>query len=184
MKQAFIFVADGFEEVELITPLDYLRRCNVPTQLVAVGNKQVQSSRGVLITCDAVLEQVLDQAEHAALVVLPGGIPNSTTLGASGELRRFVATAAQHGSIIAAICAAPVYTLGAWGMLDGKRYTCYPGMGGELSTPPVKNMRVVQDGNIITACAAGAAEEFAFSLVHTLCGAEQGLQLQHAIAAR
>ena len=184
MKQAFIFVAAGFEEVELITPLDYLRRCNVPTQLVAVGTRQVQSSRGVLITCDAVLEQVIDQAEQAALVVLPGGIPNSTTLGSSEKLRRFVITAAQHGSIIAAICAAPVCTLGAWGMLEGKRYACYPGMGGELSTPPVKNMRVVQDGNIITACAAGAAEEFAFSLVHALCGAEQVQQLKHSIAAR
>ncbi|MEL3910813.1 MAG: DJ-1/PfpI family protein [Treponema sp.] len=191
MKKVFLFISDGFEEVEAITPLDYLRRCGAETVVVGIGGKAIKSSRSLSITCDFSWDEFiaagvpLEQcARETALVVLPGGLPNSRTLGEHTGLRDFVKTVQNCGGIVAAICAAPVLTLGVWGMLNGKQYTCYPGMGEELPTPPVKDARVIRDGAIITACAAGAAEEFSFMLVEVLYGSEKLRELKTAIAAR
>ncbi|MGP1593956.1 MAG: DJ-1 family glyoxalase III [Treponema sp.] len=184
MKKAFICVADGFEEVETITPVDYLRRCGIDAVLTGLETNTVRSSRGLTVQCDAVLHEVLPYAKEAVLAVLPGGLPNSETLGSSTQLKSFVKTVYENGGIIAAICAAPCFTLGAWGLLEGKKFTCYPGMGMDLPTKPLADKRVVQDGRIITACAAGAAEEFAFALVEALCGAAARDSLRSAIAAR
>ncbi|MGP1576013.1 MAG: DJ-1 family glyoxalase III [Treponema sp.] len=184
MKKAFICVADGFEEVETITPVDYLRRCGIDAVLIGLETNTVRSSRGLTIRCDTVLSEVIPYAKETALVVLPGGLPNSETLGKSTQLRSFIETVYESGGIIAAICAAPCFTLGAWGLLDGKKFTCYPGMGTELLTKPITDVRVVRDDRIITACAAGAAEEFAFALVESLCGESVLTTLKAAIAAR
>ncbi len=184
VKKACIYISDGFEDVEAITPLDYLRRCGVDTVLAGVGSKQIRSAHGVLVTCDVLAEELYDSPADFSLVVLPGGLPNSRTLGMVSALRTFVETVYAQGGIIAALCAAPVFTFGAWGLLEGKAYTCYPGMGTDLSTPPLKGERVVKDGTVITACSAGAAEEFSFALIESFCGADQVKELQKALVAR
>lgn len=197
MKKIFLFIADGFEEVEAITPVDYLRRCGAQVVIVGVGGATIKSSRSVTITCDVSLDALIDPsvsgstasaidglAAETALVILPGGLPNSRSLGENTRIRDFVQAVDRHGGLIGAICAAPVLTLGAWNMLDGKKFTCYPGMSEDLPVPPLKEMRVIQDGNIITACAAGAAEEFAFMLISVLYGAKKLQELKTSIAAR
>jgi len=198
MKKVLLCIADGFEEVEAVTPLDYLRRCGADLTLIGVGGRNIRSSRALNITCDLTLEELLGKdaagaetadtldrpATDIAAVILPGGLPNSRTLGKNAELQNLVRSVAQHGGLVAAICAAPAMTLGAWGMLDGKKFTCYPGMGEDLPTPPVKGARVVRDGAFITACGAGAAEEFAFALVDALYGEKKLTELKTAIVAR
>ena len=195
MKKMFLFIADGFEEVEAVTPLDYLRRCGADLTLVGVGAKVIHSSRGLSVTCDMTLSELFGAGSDAkknaeqvaadtALAILPGGLPNSRTLSENAELRAFIIATAKHGGVVAAICAAPALALGKWGLLNGKRFTCYPGMGEDLPTPPAKGARVIRDGQFITACGAGAAEEFAFALVDALCGEKKLAELKNAIVAR
>ena len=195
MQRVFLFIADGFEEVEAMTPLDYLRRCGADLMLVGVGSKIIRSSRGLTVTCDLTLSDLLGDgmeakrnvdrlAAETALAILPGGLPNSRTLGENAELRAFIIETAKCSGFVAAICAAPALALGKWGLLDGKQFTCYPGMGQDLPTQPVKGARVIRDGTFITACGAGAAEEFAFALVDALYGEKKLDELKNAIVAR
>ena len=195
MQRVFLFIADGFEEVEAMTPLDYLRRCGADLTLVGVGSKIIRSSRGLTVTCDLTLSDLLGDgveakrnaeqlAAETALAILPGGLPNSRTLGENAELRAFIIETAKCGGLVAAICAAPALALGKWGLLDGKQFTCYPGMGQDLPTQPVKGARVIRDSTFITACGAGAAEEFAFALVDALYGEKKLDELKNAIVAR
>ncbi|UTC49901.1 DJ-1 family glyoxalase III [Treponema sp. OMZ 855] len=195
MQRVFLFIADGFEEVEAITPLDYLRRCGADLTLVGVGAKIIRSSRGLAVTCDLALSELIGEGADAkknaeqlaadtVLAILPGGLPNSRTLSESTDLRFFITETAKHGGLVAAICAAPALALGEWGLLDGKQFTCYPGMGEDLSTKPVTGARVIRDGQFITACGAGAAEEFAFALADALYGEKKLAELKSSIVAR
>lgn len=196
MQKVFLFIADGFEEVEAVTPLDYLRRSGADLTLVGVGGKTIRSSRGLNIVCDAVLEDLIGGdaaartqaitalAADTALAILPGGLPNSRALGENAALEAFVKAVAEQGSLVAAICAAPALALGRWGLLNGKRFTCYPEMGEDLPTQPVKGARTMRDGQFITACGAGAAEEFSFALVEALYGVQKAAELKQAIVAR
>lgn len=195
MKKMFLFIADGFEEVEAVTPIDYLRRCGAELSIIGVDTRVIRSARGLSISCDATLPDVLgsgDEAEknaarlaaETALAILPGGLPNSRVLSEHAALQCFITEMVKHGGLIAAICAAPALALGGWGLLNGKRFTCYPGMGTDLPTPPVKGARVVKDGAFITACGAGAAEEFAFAIIDAVYGAAKLAELKNAIVAR
>ena len=195
MQKIFLFIADGFEEVEAVTPFDYLRRCGADLTLVGVGGSVIRSSRGLPVTCDITLSKLIGEGAEAkknieklvvdtALAILPGGLPNSRTLSENAELRYFITESAKHGRVIAAICAAPALVLGEWGLLDGMQFTCYPGMGEHLPTKPVKGARVIRDGQFITACGAGAAEEFAFVLVDVLYGEKKLAELKNSIVAR
>ena len=195
MGKIFLFIADGFEEVEAVTPLDYLRRCGADLTLVGVDAKIIRSSRGLVVTCDLTLSELIGAgvdakknatqlAADTALVILPGGLPNSRTLSENVELRYFISETAKQGGLVAAICAAPAIALCGWGLLDGKQFTCYPGMGQDLPTKPIKGARAIRDGQFITACGAGAAEEFAFVLVHALYGEKKLNELKNLIVAR
>ncbi len=184
MKKAFLFLADGFEEVEAVTPIDYLRRAGIDLVTVGVQSKTVVSDRKISILCDIVLDDALDMADDSFMAILPGGMQNSQTLSATEGVKKIVETTLQNGGIVAAICAAPALAFGSWGILDGKKFTCYPGMGQDLKTKPQKDCRVIRDGNIITACSAGAAEEFAFALVEASCGKTALNKLKEQVVAR
>ena len=195
MQRVFLFIADGFEEVEAVTPLDYLRRCGTDLTLVGVDADVIRSSRGLTVTCDIALSELIGRGVEAkenaerlaastALAILPGGLPNSRTLSENTELRSFITETVKHGGLVAAICAAPALALGGWGLLEGQSFTCYPGMGADLPTQPVKGARVIRDGQFITACGAGAAEEFAFTLVDALYGEKRLAELKSSIVAR
>jgi len=195
MQKIFLFIADGFEEVEAITPFDYLRRCGADLTLVGVDAKIIRSSRGLSVTCDITLSELIGEGSNAkkntekltadtALAILPGGLPNSRTLSENTYLCSFITETVKHGGLIAAICAAPALALGGWGLLDGKQFTCYPGMGEDLPTKPIRGARVIRDGQFITACGAGAAEEFAFALIDVLYGEKKLAELKNSIVAR
>lgn len=177
----YVFLADGFEEVEALAPVDLLRRTGLTVQTVGVTGKVVTGSHGVAVAADILPEAVaLDDAVEA--VVLPGGMPGASNLDASPVVQAAVDFAAQNGKLVCAICAAP-FILGKKGLLSGKRATCFPGFEEQLCGARVTDEFVSQDGQYITAKGMGAAVDFGLAVVKALCGAEAAAQLRAAIQA-
>ena len=161
-----VFFADGFEEIEALTVTDILCRAGMPTLTVSLNDKPVvTSSHGML--------------------VLPGGMPGTTRLGASPLLTGAITDFAGKGKPVAAICAAPSI-LADLGLLKGKTAACNPSVeerllegGAELVTDPV-----VTDGNIITSRGMGTAIDFALALVKRCLGQAEADRIASAIVYR
>ena len=125
MKTIYVFLAEGFEEVEALTPVDVLRRAGLPVKTVSVtGVLTVNGAHGVPVVADMVFEEVKE--EDAEMIVLPGGLPGATNLDAHEGLGKLIMTFAEAGRPLSAICAAPL-VYGKRGLLKGKKVTCYPG---------------------------------------------------------
>lgn len=157
----YILLADGFEEIEAITPADILRRMELDVVLVGVSAKQVRGSHGIELTVDRTLNQLKDQTPRA--VLLPGGMPGTKNLDASKAVGELVLRTASDGGIVGAICAAPM-VLGRLGLLQGRRATCFPGFEEHLAGAKKCGESVVIDGGIVTASGAGVAADFGFAV--------------------
>ncbi|MEI6386524.1 MAG: DJ-1 family glyoxalase III [Spirochaetota bacterium] len=180
MKQACVFLAEGFEEVEALTPVDYLRRAGVEVTTLAIGSLRVTGSHGIEVAADL---SVADAAGPAAgrdwdAVVVPGGQPGSSNIAASKEAIAIIMRQSARGGLVAAICAAPAVVLhGACGLLAGRRFTGYPGTEASVTGATFVPDRVVVDGNLITARAAGCAGEFSVAIVESLLGRDAAGEL-------
>lgn len=166
MKNVCVFLADGCEEVEALTPIDLLRRAGAQVTVVSVsGEKYIKAAHNVVIETDVSIKN--EALSDFDAYVLPGGAPGYKNLMASSEVKNIVTAAHTEGKLIAAICAAPC-VLGEFGLLKGKRATCYPGMeDGLLGADPRKDS-VVVDGNIITSRGVGTAIEFSLAIIEYL----------------
>jgi protein deglycase len=168
MKTACVLFADGFEEVEALTPVDYLRRAGVEVTTIGVTGPRPVGSHGVAVAADRGAEAL---AADYDCVIVPGGGKGSANLAASPQVAELVRRHFAAGKLVAAICAAPALVLhGACGILAGKRFTCYPGMETQVSGASFVEERVVVDGKLITARAAGCSGEFAYAIVNELVG--------------
>ncbi len=166
----YMFLANGFEETEAVTPLDILRRADIEVKTVGVGEKTVTGAHGITVVADLCETQVdFDKIDG---VILPGGMPGTLNLAASQTVDKAVRLAAKKGVLLSAICAAPS-VLGQKELLAGKRATCYPGFEEKLIGATVTKKPVESDGNVITAWGAGAAMRFGFALVEFLCGKQK-----------
>lgn len=175
----YVFLADGFEEVEAFTAVDVLRRAGLDVQLVSVTNDEIiRGAHDISVLCDRNIENC--DFFDAELLLLPGGMPGASTLGKCDDLKRELLRCAEQSKPIAAICAAPM-VLGALGLLQGKRATCYPGFEAYLEGAEVTGAMVERDGQIVTAKGPGAAMEFAFALVEMLLGADKVKELREAM---
>jgi 4-methyl-5(b-hydroxyethyl)-thiazole monophosphate biosynthesis len=164
-KRAIIVLADGFEEIEAVTPIDILRRAEVETEVVGLDAVEVTGAHGIRFHADRVLEQT----EEADAVILPGGLPGAENLAASDTLAAVLKAQAEAGRIVAAICAAPAYVLAPLGLLDGREATCYPECRDRLADHATYVEKpVVQAGNIITSRGPGTAMAFGIALVQEL----------------
>ncbi len=207
MKTAVVFLADGFEEVEALTPVDYLRRSKeVEVITVAVPSATMNdkyiviSSHNIPVIADMCFEEFKEQlsGEAADLVFCPGGMPGSTNLAACPEVIDYIKKCFAAGKYVSAICAAPAVVLAKTGVLKGRKWTCYPEMendvekfcGTEADVTDVLLGSVhvtdafMTDGNVITSRGAGTAEPFAMELVRLLCGAEKADALKKATCQR
>ncbi|MDR2596173.1 MAG: DJ-1/PfpI family protein [Treponema sp.] len=185
-KKALIFLADGFEEVEAVTPVDYLRRAGIKVVMAAIGkDAAVMGSHGISFTADTTLEAMEKQGELDPngwdCVIIPGGMLGSKNLAACAPVGNFLKKMATVGKTTAAICAAPAVVLAPLGLLEGKRFTCYPEMEKGLKSGTWAEDKVVIDGTLITSRAAGTAAEFAFALIRILAGGEQENKLRAAL---
>jgi len=171
MKKVYVFLADGFEEIEGLTAVDILRRADIETVMVSVmGREVVEGAHGIKVTADGlydVVEAASSNFTDADMLVLPGGGRGTEILYSTEKLCKKVCEAAEAGIYLAAICAAPS-VFGRLGLLEGRKATCYPGFGDRMPGCAVQDASVVQDGNFITARGMGASIEFALKLVEVL----------------
>ena len=194
-KKVIVLLAEGFEEVEAVTPIDYLRRAGIEVTAAAVGSAiegndaAVKGSHGIQITADTDLRALaagnkLISAEWDGVIV-PGGLPGADNLAASKEVAVFLKAMAASGKLVCAICAAPARVLSPLGLLAGKMYTCFPGeeakVPGFAADARWKEDRVVIDGNTITSRGAGTAGEFACAIVSKLLNETEGKKLAERV---
>ena len=170
MAKIYQFMANGFEDVEALAPLDILRRGGQDVVTVSItGSEFVTSAHGVTLKADAVFEDV--DLSDADLLMLPGGMPGSTNLNAHEGLRDAIVAHYESGRRIAAICAAPM-VFGSLGLLEGKRATCYPGCEGTMTGATYTRELVTIDGNIITGEGPAAAFPYGYAILEILAGKE------------
>ena len=179
MKTIFVFLAEGFEEIEALTPVDVLRRAGLSVQTVSVMDEQVVAgAHGVPVLADKMFAEI--NPEDAEMILLPGGLPGATNLDAHEGLSRMILDFAAAEKPLAAICAAPL-VLGNRGLLQGKKATCYPGFETYLQGAEYTAALVEKDGNIITGKGPGAAMEFAFAIVEKYCGIDKVNELKQGM---
>lgn len=173
MKQSFLFLADGFEEVEALTAVDVLRRAGMPVKTVSITSSlQVRGAHGVVVNADLLFDNTLfDDPEY---LILPGGMPGASNLRdfdpLAGLLRR---QAESPRGRIAAICAAPAVVLGADGLLKGHRATCYPGFEKDLEGATFVDEPVVTDEKFVLGNGPANALVWALAIVEKSLGREK-----------
>ena len=175
----YVFLADGFELVEAMCPLDMLRRAGAKVLTVGLNaDKTVMSSQGVAVLADTTVATLT--GELPDMVLLPGGMPGATNLRSCPAVCEMTKAVFAKGGFVAAICAAP-FILGELGLLNGKEATCYPGFEDRLFGAVLSDKKVVRDGNIITAAGMGVALPFAAALVAALYGQDKADAILTAI---
>jgi len=175
MKKIAVLLADGFEEVEAVTPIDFLRRAGIDVVTAGVTGKTVTGAHGVKISADAAVGGLPAGLDG---VVLPGGMPGAQNIADSGEAVDLIRKILAAGKLVGAICAAPAVVLGAHGLLQGRRFTCYPGFERDVRGASFTPDRVVADGNLITSRGPGTAAEFALALIEKLAGREEAEKIR------
>ena len=165
----YVFLAEGFEEVEALTPVDVLRRCGVDVKTVGIGGKTITGSHKIPVTADLTENELTFDGLEA--VILPGGMPGTLNLEKNQTVQQYLSYANSKELFICAICAAPSI-LGHNGMLTGLKATCFPGFEKDLLGAEVKSDLAVADGIFITGKGEGAAMEFALLIAENLCGKE------------
>jgi len=180
-KKAIVFLAEGFEEVEAVTVIDYLRRAGVDVTVAAISSfTTVRGARDIKVDADTLLAEVDSGASWDA-VVIPGGKNGAVNIASCGEASKIIKNAAVAGKPVCAICASPAFVLSPLGILAGKKFTCYPGMEETVKDGVWSGEKVVIDGNIITSRGAGTAGHFAIAIIEKLLGEEAGKKIADAV---
>lgn len=175
----YCFLADGFEELEAIAPIDMLRRADVEVITVGVTGKNVTGSHGITFVSDITADEVVFSDKLEA-VILPGGMPGTLNLEKSNKVQKAIDFAVEEGKYVCAICAAPSI-LGHKGLLIGKEATAFPGFEKDLEGAEISNAYVCSDGKFITARGAGVAVDFGLEIVAKLVSKEKSIELKRTI---
>jgi 4-methyl-5(b-hydroxyethyl)-thiazole monophosphate biosynthesis len=177
MPHVLVILAEGFEEIEAVTPIDLLRRAGIHVTVAALApGIHVTGRSGITLHADTPLAAV-EQGEFDC-VLLPGG-PGVTLLRADPRVSAIVRRHADAGRWIAAICAAPLVLHDA-GLLAGRRYTAHPSAAGELKAIRADE-RVVEDGRLISSRGAGTSADFALHLIARLAAPERAAEIARGI---
>ena len=161
----YVFLANGFEEIEALTPVDLLRRAGKQVITVGVGDSVIVGSHGIAVVPDTIAEEAI-LGDELEMIVLPGGMPGTLNLEGNPYVQQAIDYCMEKNITIGAICAAPSI-LGHKGYLKGKTAVCYEGFETQLDGATIGEGSVAVDGNIITARGAGVATQFALKLVET-----------------
>jgi len=166
----YLFLAEGFEEMEAVVPMDIFRRAGIDLVTVSITDDlKVCGAHSVCVLADKTFAELSFDGDF--LMYLPGGMPGTTNLDNHAGLKSLIAAQAARGSKVAAICAAPSI-LGKMGLLKGREAICYPGFEQLLDGATVSKDKVVKSDNIYTAKGPGVALQFALKLVEELKGAK------------
>jgi 4-methyl-5(b-hydroxyethyl)-thiazole monophosphate biosynthesis len=179
MAKVYIFLAEGFEEIEALTVVDILRRAEIDITMVSItGSQQVTGSHNIATIADILFEEC--DYSDADMLVLPGGLPGTNHLMEHPGMDQLLKKFAAEEKKLAAICAAPK-VLGTKGILQGKKATCYPGHEDSLLGAYIMSAAVVEDGNITTSRGMGTSIDFSLALVKIFQGAEESERIARAI---
>mgnify|MGYP000608130559 FL=1 len=189
MKGVYIFLANGFEEIEALATLDVLRRGGVDVKTVSVlYDKFVTGSHKTTVVADMTYgefkaEVQLDGTDESDVMIFPGGMPGTRNLAENGEIINFMRLHYAEGGAVAAICAAPGLVVSQLPSLQGKHFTCFDGFedapvarGGIYEQKPA-----VRDGNLIPGRGAGCAVEFGLAILAHLKGEEAAAAVRHSL---
>ncbi|MDR1429259.1 MAG: DJ-1/PfpI family protein [Spirochaetaceae bacterium] len=188
-KKVLFLLAEGFEEVEAITPLDYLRRAGIDVLIAAVTpGKTVRGAHDIAVEAGRLLEDLKKEGALKAdlwdAVLMPGGSLGAANIAASKTAGAFIRDMAASGRLVSAICASPAVVLAPLGLLKGKRFTCYPGAEQSVSGADWSDERVVLDGGILTSRGPGTAAEWALKNIELLAGAGRAGEVAEAALVR
>jgi 4-methyl-5(b-hydroxyethyl)-thiazole monophosphate biosynthesis len=179
VAQAYIFLADGFEEIEGLTVVDLFRRVDIAISMVSINKtNMVTGAHQIEIKADRIFEEV--DYNDGDILILPGGMPGTNHLMEHEGLDRLLKDFNSKGKLLAAICAAPS-VLGQKNILSGKKATCYPGFEEKLIGAQVVKDGVVEDGNVITSKGMGTAIDFSLALIKRLKGEDVAKKLAASI---
>lgn len=179
MAKVYIFLADGFEEIEGLTVVDLLRRAGINIMMVSVtGNCYVTGAHQIITKADILFEEA--NFADGDMLVLPGGMPGTKHLSEHKGLDLLLKEFYAKSKKLAAICAAPS-VLGTKGMLQGRKATCYPGFEEKLLGAHMEHSAVVEDNNIITSMGMGTAIDFSLALIKTIVGEEKAAEIADSI---
>lgn len=181
MEKNFLFLAEGFEEMEAIAVVDVLRRGGVEVETVAIGErKEVKSSHGVIVVADRAFNEI--RSEKADYLIFPGGMPGAQNLGACEPLLKLMQQQYDEGRYVAAICAAPALVVGHLKAGRKLRITCYPGFEKYLSADfEVSDENVVTDGKVITGKGPWFAVIFGLTILEHLRSIEVAKEVAHGM---
>ena len=200
--KVIILLAPGFEEVEALTPADYLRRAEIEVCTAAVYNsagaagnlagipRLVTGSHDISVIADTALHELADQGRLEPsfwdAVIVPGGMPGSTNLAASEQTGEFLKSMAREKKWIFSICAAPAVVLAPLGLLEGRNFTCYPGHEEKVKGANWREDRVVPDNSpgcfgLITSRGAGTAGEFSAAIIAALLSEDAARQISEKV---
>lgn len=202
----FVYLAPGFEEIEAITVIDYLRRAKVNVTTVSVPEKDsdeissiVTGSHGIPVITDMVLHDCKNLENLPDAVYFPGGMPGAENLASNNFLFTLITKMEEENKIIAAMCAAPAVVLAKTGVLSNRKWTCYQGMEEEIlnstensvqiaelmeNSVHVKNVPFVFDNNVLTGRGPGTAEEFAMKFVELMTSEETATSIHNGSCQR
>lgn len=176
MKKVYVFLADGFEDVEALIPVDIWRRGGLDVTTVSTTEfPLVQSAHSVNIEADMMFEQC--EFSDADLLFLPGGMPGASNLFAHEGVCKAVIDQFKAGKKVAAICASPAVVLAPLGILDNKLATCYPGFEQALTKATYTGSLITVDGNVTTGEGPAAAFPFAYELLGQLTDHQNARQI-------
>lgn len=181
MAKAMLLLGDGYEEVEALTVVDYLRRAEVAVDMVSVtGRLETVGDHAIRVMADKLLEDA-DPAEYDA-VITPGGMPGTRMLAGDERVVKLVRAFYEQGKWVASICASPL-VLEAAGIAGKVRGTCYPGIERQVAFKFHSEELVVRDGNVITSRGPATAMHFAFALIEALAGQEKAEEIRQKTLA-
>ncbi|MDR0557131.1 MAG: DJ-1/PfpI family protein [Treponema sp.] len=190
-KKAVVFLADGFEEVEAVAPIDFLRRAGVEVVVVSLNDNGVSTgAHRIPVVADVSLAGFAAQfaeglgADEWDAALLPGGMPGASNLAASETVGAILKALAEKGALIAAVCAAPVVVLHPLGLLTGRRFTCYPGLEKMVAGARWSEDDVVIDGDLITSRGAGTAGVWAVAIIGKLLGEDAADDIAASVLVR
>ena len=183
-KKIAVFLANGFEEVEALATVDVLRRAGLDVVTAAAGGAktfQVVGAHNIPVTADCFAKDL--NASDLILTICPGGLPGATNLRDDPVVTKLIATVFNADNYAAAICAAPI-VLNAAGLLNGRKYTCYPSFEKQINPANYTGSRVQVDGKIITACGPGASLEFAYEILRQLGMGDVASKIKDGLLAK
>ena len=181
MKDSFVFLAEGFEEVEAITVIDLLRRAGMPVKTVSITTAlQVTGAHGVTVNADLIYDNTL--FADAEWLILPGGMPGATNLYEFDPLAGLLKSQLESkNGRIAAICASPAVILGQLGLLRGEKATCYPGFEHLLDGAEVVDSPVVISNKFVLGNGPGSATAWALAIIAEAMGSEQAIEVANGM---